>query len=226
MLKLKNCIFLVFSLFSICVFSQDEEFEDPNEFHFIQAKHSYIIDFLLPVSVKNKAFKGVMQGLVRSGIAYQYNFKNGISLGLGYQYTFFQINKFKTPQLVFGGLHINSPYVKIGYDKFYSERFGTEINCRIGYSMLSYFSDSLKRLGSKNYNKQNYSIEPSFALVLTGSKNTSYKWIFAYAFLAQDFNLNHIGLNANAGYVGNDLTNPIRYLSFGFSFSHYFRQRD
>ena len=225
--------YLIFTLLIIakssCIFSQEEEenYVEPDEFKLIIPKHSYNIDFNLPVSLKNTAFKGLMQGLARSGVGYQYNFKKGFSLGLGYQYTFFQINKFKTPQQIHGGLHINAGYFKLGYDKFYNERFGTEIKLKAGYSNFTFYSDSLERInGTKNTNIASLYIEPSIALVLSGSKNTSYKWIFAYSIHQMGFSPPQIGMLADGGYDPNAFKRNIRFLAFGFSFSHYFKQWD
>lgn len=213
-------------MITFCSFSQEEDYEEPDEFKLIKPKHSYNIDFNLPVSYKNKAFKGMMQGLVRSGVGYQYNLKSGIAVGLGYQYTFFQINKFKTPQQVHGGLHINSGYIKLGWDSFFNERLGIDLNVKAGYSNFTYYSDSLEQLnGTKNLNVACTYIEPSFSLVLTGNKNTSYKWVIAYSFQNMGFSPTQIGILANAGYDPLGLKRHIQFLAFGFSFSHYFRQR-
>jgi Ca2+/Na+ antiporter len=226
MFRIKNIYTLFFVLMTFCSFSQEEEYEEPDEYRFIQPKHSYSIDFSLPVSVTNKAFKGMMQGLVRAGADYQFNLKNGLALGLGYKYTFFQINKFKTPQQVNGGLHIHSPHINLGWDKFFNERAGIELHTKIGYSNFTFYSDSLERLnGNKNLSIACTYIEPSFAFVLTASKYTAYKWTIAYSFQNMGFSPTQIGILANGGYDPNKFKRHVQFLSFGFAFVHYFKQR-
>lgn len=226
MFRIKNIFSLFFVLMTFCSFSQEEEYEEPDEYRFIQAKHSYSIDFSLPVSTKNAAFKGIMQGLVRAGADYQFNLKNGFALGLGYQYTFFQINKFKTPQQVHGGLHIHAPHLLLGWDKFFNERTGIELHTKIGYAAYNFYSDSLQRLnGTKNLYTNCTYIEPSFAFVLTASKYTAYKWTIAYSFQNMGFSPTQIGVLANAGYDPNGFKRHVQFLSFGFAFVHYFKQR-
>jgi hypothetical protein len=227
MFKIKNSIFfLVFILLTFLSFTQEEVFEEPDNFSLITPKHTYTIDFSLPISFKNTVFKGVMQGLVRAGVGYQYHFKNNLTLGLGYQYTFFQINKFKTPQQIKGGLHINSIHTKIGREKFHNERFATETNLKIGFSNFTFYSDSLTRINSgKNLNLTCLYIEPSLGLVLTGSASTSYKWIVSYSFQNIGFSPSNIGMLSSGGYKMEQFAKKTQFFSFGFAFAHYFKQR-
>jgi hypothetical protein len=67
MFRIKNIYTLFFVLMTFCSFSQEEEYEEPDEYRFIQPKHSYSIDFSLPVSVPlTRLSKVLMQGLVRA----------------------------------------------------------------------------------------------------------------------------------------------------------------
>ncbi|MBI2260020.1 MAG: hypothetical protein HYU67_14115 [Flavobacteriia bacterium] len=206
--------------------AQDEENELNNEFKQILPKHSYSIDLTLPTSHKNKTFKGVMQGLCRLNVNYNYYFVKKFATGLGYTYTFFQINRFKTPKNVVGGIHFHSYYTEIGYKNFFNERFGLELNLKLGQSSILMYSDSLSNVQTKKYNNKNANyFEPSLALVLTSGSNSSLKWIFGYNIQYADFKLKDIGILSKSNYPEND-QKRIQFLYFGFSFCHYFKERN
>ncbi len=201
------------------MFSQDEE---PTFYKVIKPKHTYAIDFALPVCISNKAFKGIMQGFIRFSGSYHYSLKNNFYIGLGGSYTYFQINRFKTFPNISGGMHISNGYLKLGYEKYYSERIGIDFGVREGFSQLIFHSDSLAKPNTKLVN----TIEPYFSFCLTGSHNTAYKWTLAYSFLGFGFNPQQVGDFVNEDFEKSEFSRITQFLSFGFSFSHYFKQRD
>lgn len=214
---MKNCFFLV--LISFFFFhANGQEDDDPVFYVLIKPKHSYTIDFGLPVTVANRAFKGVMQGFMRGSASYQYTLKNGFGFGLGGNYTYFQINRFKISPQLLGGMHLINGFTKLGYERYSTERFGYEGGVKIGYSRWLLHSDSIV-----GFNKEeSTAVEPYFSFAITASEKTAYKWTISYAFLGRSFRPDDIGDNVNEDYKQSEYNRITRFLTFGFSFTHYF----
>lgn len=200
-------------------FSQEEEVTFYKE---IKPKHTYNLDFALPVSLSNKVFKGIMQGFIRFSGSYQYSLKNNFYMGLGGNYTYFQVNRFKISPQIRGGMHLANGYLKLGCEKYYSERIGLDVGIKAGGSQVIFHSDSLIKQ-TKTYANL---IEPYFSFCLTGSHNTAYKWTLGYTFLGLGFYPQRIGDDENVDYPTSEYKRITQFLSFGFSFSHYFKQQD
>lgn len=200
-------------------FAQDDE---AIEYKLIKPKHSYTIDFSVPISIANKPFKGVMQGFLRASASYQYSFKNKLNVGTGFNYTYFHINRFKISPQIVGGMHILNPFVKVGYENFFNERVGYDFGVKTGVSTVIFHSDSLQ----SNLKLQSNFIEPYIALALTADDHSSYKWMLAYNFLALKFTPDKIGDFVNEDYKVSEYARITRFISFGFCFTHYFKQRD
>ena len=107
----------------------------PLNFHAqkIDPDDSFTFELCLPNAFANKPYKTIMQGLVSASPYYQYSLKNGISFGAGVHYSYFAINEFRMPVKVFGGIHTGAAFLKLGHEKFWTERFGTDIGCKFGY---------------------------------------------------------------------------------------------
>lgn len=217
-MKTSFVLFMGFTFGKVC-FSQEEE---PTFYKQIQPKHSYSIDFALPVSIANRPFKGIMQGFVRSSVQYQFSLKNCVNFGLGGNYTYFQINRFKISPQMRGGMHLANGYIKLGFEKFYTERAGVDSGIKIGYAQLYFHSDALV-----TPNKANATIvEPYVAFALSANQKTAYKWMLSYTFLGLGFSPERIGDYVNQDYETSEYSRITRFLSFGFSYAHYFKQWD
>ncbi|MFN5415796.1 MAG: hypothetical protein ACK5B9_01990 [Flavobacteriia bacterium] len=218
-MKIIGIILLYFSLQMNFYFAQDEG-ADPIYYKLIIPKHSYSIDFALPVPIANKPFKGIMQGLVRFSGSYQYALKSNLSVGLGFNYTYFYINRFKITPQILGGMHLGNAYFKLAYEKYTSERVGYDVGVKIGYSRNYFHSDSLQTPNIV----QSTIVEPYAAFCLTASEKTAYKWMVSYSFLGFGFTPERIGDFVNQDYQLSEYKRVTRFLSFGFSYSHYFKQ--
>jgi hypothetical protein len=208
-------IFVFVLLIPLCILSQED---DPVYYVQIEPKHSYTIDYGLPVTVANRAFKGVMQGFMRGSASYQFQLKNGLGIGAGGNFTYFQINRFKiSPQLI-GGMSQSFVYGKFLMEKYFNERIGLDGGVKTGYSWLRFHSDSL--LIPKK--AESIVIEPYLSFCLSASEKTAYKWTLTYAFMGRSFNPTDIGDFVNKDYAESEYSRITRYLSFGFSFTHYF----
>jgi hypothetical protein len=199
------------SLLNSSLFSQEI---DPDD--------SFTLEISLPNAMNNKPYKTIMQGLVQSSAQYQYTLKNGLSFGTGLHYSYFAINEFRVPSKVYGGIHTAAAYVKLGHEKFWSERFGTDFGVKMGYLQSYTVSDLLKTKGIPYNFIEGAYIEPCIGLVLTADVNCSYRLNIGYPIYGYGFTPWMIGIDSNIGYDPNDYSKPSSLLSVGFAYTYYF----
>lgn len=217
-------LFFLLLCMSCTLFAQDD---DPDSYKLIKPKHSYSVDLWLPTGTANKSFRKLMQGIVRVGASYQFSLSNNLNMGIGANYSYFRINKFNVgsnPNV--GGLNLSTGFIKLGYEEFYSERIGTEFSLKFGYSYLNFYSDSLQSLFGSSVTSESSFLEPGFSFILTASETTAYKWYFSYAFQGIGFNPTRIGNYDDLGFNPASFSTPTQYFTFGFTFTHYFKQRE
>jgi hypothetical protein len=208
-MKLKLIIILL--LLSPSYFAQEI---DPDD--------SFTFEISLPNSISNTPYKMIMQGLIQTSAHYQYAFKSGLALGAGIHYTYFAINEFRVPSKVYGGIHTPAVYVKVGHEKFWTERFGTDFGVKLGYLQSFTVSDLLKSKGIPyNFVEGTY-IEPSLGFVLTADVNCSYRLTIGYPIYGYSFTPWMIGIDSNIGYDPKEYNKPSSLFSVGFAYTFYF----
>ena len=160
-----------------------------------------------------------MQGLVCISPSYQYALKNGISFGVGLHYSYFAINEFRVQPKIFGGIHSAAAFLKLGYEKFWTERFGTETGLKIGYLNSFAVSDLIK-----NYRITEASfVEPFISLIATSSVNSSYSFTIGFPFYGYRFTPETIGiLDSNLGYSNADFSKIASAFTISFGYTFYF----
>jgi len=163
-------ILFIFSIgFPMRVFSQE-----------ITPDDSFTFDLCLPNSVSNKPYQMIMQGLVHASTHYQYAFKSGYYVGAGLHYSYFAINEFRVQPKVYGGIHSGSVFLKTGHEKFWSERFGTDIGVRSGWVRSYIVSDALAQQGNVPLVKEGLYLEPNISFILTADVNQSFRLTIGY----------------------------------------------
>lgn len=222
---MKNIALLLLLLLVVPAFSQEDVngFDMTESFEDVKPKHSYSIDIGLPVGTSNKAFQSWMDGLLNISTHYYYSLPSNFSIGAGIRYTYFRVNQFRVPEPAHGGVHGVSTFLRLGYEKFHTTRFGTDVALKVGYEQMNYTTDALRELGKK-MNFGTMFIEPSFSLILTASEFTSYRLNIAYAVQGYAFNNDRVGINSKGGYGGADFKSATQFISFGFGFTYYFKQ--
>ncbi len=218
-------LFITCITLSLNVFSQEDDYDiDENIYGDIVPKHSFTIELGLPVGTSNKAFKFMMQGLVRFSPYYQFTLKNHLAFGIGANYNYFKVNQFRVPEKVSGGLHSAGGFVKVGYEKFHSMRFGTDYGVKIGYNTNQFVTDTNSTNLGKAFVSNSLFIEPTVGLVLTSGEFTSYRFVVGYTFQGNDFNTSNLGINSTGGYSASELSKNTSFMTFGFGFTYYFKQ--
>lgn len=214
--------FLVFGWSAV---AQEDGYEmDENIYDDIVPKHAFHIELGLPVGTSNKAFQSMLQGMIKFAPYYQFTFQNHISIGAGADYSFFRVDKFRVPEAVTGGIHNVGGFLKVGYEKFHSMRFGTDFGVKVGYSNAFFITDKNKTLLGKPNSINTIFVEPTAAVVLTAGEFTAYKFVVGYMFQGYDYRTQQLGISATGGYQPADLNHATQFMTFGFGFTYYFKQ--
>lgn len=208
---MKKLILVFGLLFSLNAFAQSI---DPDD--------SFTFDIGLPNAFVNKPFKNIMQGLCSATATYQYATKSGLAFGVGGTYTYFAINEFRLPTRIYGGMHNVGVFIKIGYEKFWTERIGTDIGLKVGTVQSWTVSDTLKRSGIwANQNRALY-IEPCVSFVITADVNSSFRLTFGYPLMGFNFTPQLVGESSTMGFDINELAKNCSFLTVGFGYTFYF----
>ena len=203
--------FILIFFFSLVVSSINAQAINPDD--------SFTFELGLPNATNNKAYRSIMQGLVCISPTYQYALKNGISFGIGLHYSYFAINEFKVQPKIFGGIHSAAAFLKLGYEKFWTERFGTETGCKIGYLNSFSISDSI----INHIKTEATFIEPFISLIATSSVNSSYRFTIGFPFYGYRFTPETIGiLDSNLGYTTTDFSKISSAFTISFGYTFYF----
>ena len=203
--------FILIFFFSLVVSSINAQAINPDD--------SFTFELGLPNATNNKAYRSIMQGLVCISPTYQYALKNGISFGIGLHYSYFAINEFKVQPKIFGGIHSAAAFLKLGYEKFWTERFGTETGCKIGYLNSFSISDSI----INHIKTEATFIEPFISLIATSSVNSSYRFTIGFPFYGYRFTPETIGiLDSNLGYSNADFSKIASAFTISFGYTFYF----
>lgn len=222
-----NKLFVIISLFAfgLNATAQEDGYDiDENIYDDIVPKHSFHIELGLPVGTSNKAFQSMLQGMMKFAPYYQFTFQNHISIGAGADYSFFRVDKFRVPEAVTGGIHNVGGFLKVGYEKFHSMRFGTDFGVKVGYSNAFFITDKNKTLLGKPNSINTIFVEPTAAVVLTAGEFTAYKFVVGYMFQGYDYRTQQLGISATGGYKPADLNHATQFMTFGFGFTYYFKQ--
>ena len=190
-----------------------------------QPKGSFTLDIGIPTNEKNVAFSNILEGLFNGGAGYQYNVYEGLTVGVGAKYSFFTNDRFALKQTVGkGGLHIPSVYLKVGYEKFTTDRFSISFSVRGGYSNMISVNDSSKVILGKAYTESTFFVEPQLELLLTSEKNdpNAFSLVLGYAVYFSEYRPEFLSRDQFTGLLPEHSIGLTRYFSLGFGYRYYF----
>lgn len=218
-------LFLCFTANWSVAQDQDAENFDDNSYGDIVPLHQVSLELGLPNGAINKPFSSMMQGLVNIAPYYQFTLKNKLAFGVGVNYAFFKINQFRVPGTIHGGMNHYGAFARVAYEQFHSMRFGTEYSVKMGYNTAQIYSDSLKAHFTTTTKNYAY-IAPTAAVILTNSEWTSYRFYVSYTFTNMTFSPFDLGANTASGYEQKEFDRKSQFLTVGFGFTYYFKQRN
>ena len=190
-----------------------------------EPKGSFSVDIGIPTKEKNVSFNRVLEGLFNGGVAYQYNISKGFTIGLGAKYSFFINDRFALDNSVGrGGLHIPSVFLKMGYEKFATDRFSYSFSIRGGYSSLISVNDSSKTALGKPFSENTFFTEPQLELLMTTEKNNpnAFSLMLGYAIYFVEYRPEYLSRNKFKTLNTEDSEGVTRFFSFGFGYRYYF----
>jgi hypothetical protein len=215
---------LLFAFVPCASFAQDApDFEEPT-YGEIKPKHQFSLSLGLPNGTSNKPFSSILQGLVHTSPYYQFTTESHLAIGVGVNYAYFKINPVRVPEPVKGALHHTGVYLKVGYEKFYSERFGMEYALKVGYNQNFFASDTNRVNLGKAVVESGVMFEPMVSLVLTADEWSSFRFFVAYNFSGTSFDLSDIGVKTKDGYLPAEFERRTQFATFGFGYTYYFKQ--
>ncbi|MDB4075127.1 hypothetical protein N8Z27_00715 [Crocinitomicaceae bacterium] len=185
-------------------------------------KFTYNVELGLPVSASNLPFRDIMQGLASVNTFGQYTFPFHLNLGVGIKYSYFAVNQFSVSEAVFGGIHSGGAFLKVGYDKFYNDRFAMDFGVKVGYMEHYMLTDKNKSSGDYPVHVGGSLIEPTVGFILTADERNSYRFNIGYSIQGYSFSPQMLGLGSNENYEIEKLNNLTQYFYIGFGYTFYF----
>ena len=192
----------------------------------IEPKHTFNVELGLPNAMTNKPFGDYMQGLVNVAPYYQFRLKNSIAFGSGIRYAYFGVNQFKVPQKTLGGMHSFGAFLKVSHEKFHTDRFSTDLGVKFGYTQNYFVTNRNDSLNQNPYQVNSILIEPTAEFSLVADEQVAYSLIVSYAFQGFAYKSNMIGLQTLGGYDQSEFQRVTSYLTIGFGFTYYFKDKN
>jgi len=191
----------------------------------VEPKGTFNVELTLPGAVANKPFKSIMQGLVNCSVYYQYSLPFHLNFGGGVRYSIFTVNEFKVPSPVDGNMQMGSAFLKIGWDKFHTERFATDFGIKYGYTEGFIFTDVNKAEGNNPRRFNSTNMEATLGLILTADERNSYRLVLGYGGYGYGFDPKVLGLKSDETYNVEDYSKLTQYFFVGFGYTYYFGQK-
>ncbi len=189
-------------------------------------KGSLYVDVTIPTNERNRAFEQTMEGLFHGSIGYQRNVYKGLTIGAGVNYTYFTMNRFAFNSTIgTGGAHLPAVHLKLGYEKFTTDRVSLYGGLKVGYGDFIAMSDSCL-LNGGNGRTQHPSlfiapqIEVNFLTELGSSD--AFNAIIGYSIYFQEYNASYLCRESFPGFIPEYSQGLLRFLNFGFGYKYYF----
>ena len=190
-------------------------------------KSSLYVETTIPANERNRAFENTMEGLFHGGIGYQRPVWQGLTVGAGVNYSFFKINQFSLSKKIgTGGMHIPGVHVKVGYEKFTTDRVSLYGGIRGGVSSIYVFNDSCEaNLGGPFQTYVPFTELLVELNVLTEvASQDAFNINLGYSFYFKEYNAEFLCRQNLSGLPQEYSDGIIRFLSFGFGYKYYFEK--
>ena len=184
----------------------------------VPGKHAVIMsNFKLPKTLGNKSFKGLMSGLANVDLVYQYNLANGIGFGVGFSYSYYELNGTIFQGAVVGQMEGYSPFLKISKRKEVTENSYFELSASGGYIMLVTSGNQC----SVAFKQEAFNVTPQLGFYMISSEFLSFGIIASYNYFDAEFSPANICMTSFPGIAPANSIGNSHVFSVGFGFSTY-----
>lgn len=175
----------------------------------------------IPKVVSSKALRNSFSGVVSPDINVTTYLFSHYFIGVGYNYTYFQAQKYFRDQSVNTNMQMQNGYLKVGYDKFVTNSAFTTVSLNMGYGSskyqgIVYKSDSL--IGKSPTSFSSAFIEPQLGINFLVEPNFGFGGFVSYHYNFSSFNPAYPGFDKWLNYsnLSNKWNASMITLGFGF----------
>lgn len=208
-------------LFTWCIASSQQEKSPPE-----LPRFSIRANAGIPKIASSKQFRNSFSGVITGDASVDCKLFSNFFTGIGYSYTYYKCQKYFRDPLrdnINTILQTQNGYVKVGYDKFFSERGFVTFSVNMGYSLSQYKSvryknDSLKGKYPTQYS--NAFIEPMIGVYFIVDPNFAIGGHLSYNYNFAQFNPLYPQFNewGPYGYTGISNKWNMSLITLGFGF--------
>lgn len=183
----------------------------------------------IPKSVSSQMFRTSFAGLYEANLSANMRIFDNFYIGVGYQNSHFQNNKILKQQLFNASVPYNTrcvangAFIKIGYDKFFSETGYVSYALNSGYAMCNYRNiNSDTSLANRPYGPDSFNaafIQPELSVNFIVENTMAFSLFFSYNTLISKFDPRSPRFN-HFGEVNKTKNNYVMsWINFGVGFS-------
>ncbi len=175
----------------------------------------------IPNSVSSSAFRNTFSAVVTGEGTVNCRIFSNFFIGVGYSYTYYQAQKYFRDLTVNTNMQSQNGYIKIGYDKFFSEKGFTTVSLNAGYNYneykgIVYKADSLIAKTPTQFTSS--FVEPQFGVYFIVDPNVAIGGHIGYNYNFTQFKPNVGGMDKWLDYsrVSNKWNMSSIIIGFGF----------
>lgn len=201
--------------------AQDEASTEPRKEKIPDIRYGIKGAFKLPSPVANKAFYETIDGIADANASFHYPFLRYFYGGVGYRYTYFQINDFQVNNELNANLQVHSPFGVVGFERFANARVLYGLAFRSGYSMLNFFSNSCAGVNpeSKGKSQATWFVEPELSFSLMTTENLCFSFVFSWTIIGAEYGPENVCLPNFSGLSAEASKGNYQFYSAGFGFT-------
>jgi len=225
---------LFFFLISCTIIAQTEEGDDYDKAIESRRVHTDFKESLfairfsttLPTPVSNAVFRAKFRGIYELNLSFNLRLATNFFGGFGFKNGLLGLNSIPNPLTTTSKyfdlntkMHMNTGYLKIGYNKFHNENVFSTFAVNIGYNR-SMFTNVVNPKNETNLNMDYSSmlIEPEYSINFAVEENFSIGIFVSYNYMPTIFNPSNIALQDVTSLTGLNQTHATGIINFGFGF--------
>lgn len=175
----------------------------------------------LPSTISNEAYDSKIQGLVNGYFIGQYSFPFHFHVGAGISYSLNVINEFAFTTPISGQFHNAMGFLNIGYDQFYTDKFGVDVSLRLGHSYNFVQSNLLKDTGESTRSFDASYIEGVLGFFLAADEKSSFRLSLGYGGQGYTFDQTMVGMPNKGVYTESESNKFTQFFTLTFGYTYY-----